>query len=113
MTVRTQPIRRMLVGVVFLAMSAAAFVIGWRFDTATSKHLTPTPLETINAPTLIISARDDGYGTYASARYTASRIPSAKFIGFERGGHTWVGHNDEIMARILKLLVAVGQPTRP
>ena len=94
-------------------LPVSARAAGLRNDSATSKHLTPTPLESINAPTLIISARDDGYGTYASAQYTASRIPSAKFIGFERGGHTWVGHNDEVMARILKLLVAVGQPTRP
>ncbi|HOF51690.1 MAG TPA: alpha/beta fold hydrolase [Rhodoferax sp.] len=34
-------------------------------DTATGKHLAPAPLESIRAPTLVISARDDRYGTYA------------------------------------------------
>ena len=73
-------------------------------DTAVGKHLTPSPLETVRAPTLIISARDDRFGTYATAKYTASRIPGAKFIGFDKGGHTWVGHDAEVMAEIVKLL---------
>jgi pimeloyl-ACP methyl ester carboxylesterase len=62
-------------------------------------------LESINVPTLIVSARDDRYGTYASAQYTASQISGAKFIGFDTGGHTWVGHEDEVMAEIVKLIV--------
>jgi 2-hydroxy-6-oxonona-2,4-dienedioate hydrolase len=77
---------------------------GLRSDTAVGKHLAPAPLESIRAPTLVISARDDRYGTYASAQYTASRISGAKFIGFDQGGHTWVGHNDEVMSEIVKLL---------
>ena len=83
---------------------------GLRSDTAVGKQLTPSPLESIHLPTLVISARDDRYGTYASAQYTASRIAGAEFVGFDRGGHTWVGHNDEVMADIVKLLVA---PVRP
>jgi 2-hydroxy-6-oxonona-2,4-dienedioate hydrolase len=77
---------------------------GLRSDSAVGKSLTSSPLHLVRAPTLIVSARDDGYGTYASAEYTASQIKGAKFIGFETGGHTWVGHNDEVMATILGLL---------
>jgi pimeloyl-ACP methyl ester carboxylesterase len=73
-------------------------------DTTASKHLTPLPLESIHAPTLIISARDDRYGTFASAQYTASKIAGARFVGFDRGGHVWVGHDDEVMAEVVKLL---------
>ena len=79
-------------------------------DTAVGKHLAPAPLESVRAPTLIISARDDRYGTYAAAQYTASRIPGAKFVGFDQGGHTWVGHDDQVMAEIVKLLAP---PLRP
>ena len=79
-------------------------------DTAVGKHLAPAPLESVRAPALIISARDDRYGTYASAQYTASRIPSATFVGFDHGGHTWVGHDDQVMAEIVKLLAP---PLRP
>ena len=83
---------------------------GLRSDTAVGKHLAPAPLEAIDVPTLIVSARDDRYGTYASAQYTANGIAGAKFIGFDEGGHTWVGHNDEVMAAVVKLLVQVGSP---
>ena len=85
-------------------------VEGLRSDTAVGKHLAPAPLESIHVPTLIVSARDDRYGTYASAEYTASRIAGAKFIGFDQGGHTWVGHDDEVMAEIVKLLVPPVSP---
>ena len=77
---------------------------GLRSDSRVGKHLVRSPLESIHMPTLIISARDDRYGTYATAKYTASRIPRAKFVGFDQGGHTWVGHDDEVMAEIVKLL---------
>jgi len=77
---------------------------GLRSDTAVGKHLVPAPLGTIDLPTLIVSARDDRYGTYASAQYTASEIAGSKFVGFDEGGHTWVGHDDEVMAEIVMLL---------
>ena len=78
---------------------------GLRSDTAVGKHLSPSPLESIQVPTLVISARDDRYGTFASAQYTAGRIAGAKFIGFDEGGHTWVGHDDEVRAAIIELLL--------
>jgi 2-hydroxy-6-oxonona-2,4-dienedioate hydrolase len=78
---------------------------GLRSDTAVGKHLGPAALESIRARTLVISTLDDRYGTYASARYTACRIAGAIFIGFEKGGHTWVGHDDEVMSEIVKLLL--------
>jgi 2-hydroxy-6-oxonona-2,4-dienedioate hydrolase len=77
---------------------------GLASDTAVGKHLMAAPLPSIRAPTLVISARDDRYGTYASAQYTANQIPGAQFIGFEQGGHTWVGHNDEVMDAIGSLV---------
>ena len=83
---------------------------GLRSDSSVGKRLASSPLESVHVPTLIVSARDDGYGTYASAQYTASRIAGAKFIGFDEGGHTWVGHDDEVMAEITKLLAT---PVRP
>ena len=91
-------------------LPVSARAAGLISDTAVGKHLAPAPLESIRVPTLVISARDDRYGTYASARYTASLIAGAKFIGFDEGGHTWVGHNEEVMAEIVKLLVP---PVRP
>jgi pimeloyl-ACP methyl ester carboxylesterase len=73
-------------------------------DTRLGKRLGPYALETIRAPTLVVSARDDGFGTYAAAQYTASRIPGAKFVGFDDGGHLLVGHDAAVRADIVKLL---------
>ena len=82
---------------------------GLRSDSVLGKSLGPSALGSIRAPTLVVSVRDDGFGTYASAQYTASQIKGAKFLGFQRGGHVWVGHNDEVMAEIANLLNRAGQ----
>jgi 2-hydroxy-6-oxonona-2,4-dienedioate hydrolase len=91
-----------------LPISARA--LGLRDDSVLGNSLTRYQLESIRAPTLIISARDDGYGTYASSEYTASQIKNAKFIGFEDGGHVFVGHEEKIRAEIVKLLTPQTKP---
>ena len=63
-------------------------------------------LERIGAPTLVISTRDDFYGTYASALYTAQHIAGARFLGLEDGGHLWVGHHHEVMNEIVSFLTS-------
>lgn len=68
------------------------------------KNLTPVALERISAPTLIISARDDGYGTFAMAEYTASKIAGARFIGYDQGGHMLVGYGAASRQEMLKFL---------
>jgi pimeloyl-ACP methyl ester carboxylesterase len=54
-------------------------------DAAIASTLSRYPLERIQAPTLVISLADDRFGTYAGARYTAERIPSARFGGYAGG----------------------------
>jgi 2-hydroxy-6-oxonona-2,4-dienedioate hydrolase len=83
---------------------------GLRDDTGLGKRLGPYALASIRVPTLIISARDDGFGTYANAEYTAGQIASAKFVGFESGGHLLVGHNDEVRVEIVALLTRLDKP---
>lgn len=65
-------------------------------------------LELIHAPTLIYSVRDDLFGTYASAEYTAERIRGACFVGYERGGHVWLDHHPEIVDGIAAFVQAIG-----
>jgi 2-hydroxy-6-oxonona-2,4-dienedioate hydrolase len=91
-------------------LPVSARAAGLRDDTQLGKRLGPYALETIRAPTLVISARDDGYGTYARAQYAASRIPSAKFIGFDQGGHLLVGHDETVRAAIASFLAAATKP---
>ena len=63
-------------------------------------------LESIHAPTLCISARDDGFGTYESARYSCQHIPGARFLGFDAGGHLLLGHAPQVAAEVDSLLHA-------
>jgi pimeloyl-ACP methyl ester carboxylesterase len=67
------------------------------------------PLERIRAPTLAISAHDDGYGTYEAARYAAAQIPHARFVGYPSGGHLLVGHSREAMDEIARFLKERGR----
>ena len=55
--------------------------------------------------TRVIAMSRFGYGTFAGAEYTAGQIKGARFIGFDQGGHTFVGHEDEVMVAILGLLL--------
>jgi pimeloyl-ACP methyl ester carboxylesterase len=61
-------------------------------------------LERIRVHTLLISAEDDLYGTFPSARYTAEHIPGAQFVGFPTGGHLLLGHWEESSARVAGFL---------
>ncbi len=90
-------------------LPVSARAAGLRDDTRLGKRLGPYALETIRAPTLVISARDDGFGTYAAAQYTASRIPGARFVGFETGGHLLVGHAGEVQAEVLEVIDLMGR----
>ena len=83
---------------------------GLRSDTRLGKNLKPSALETVRTPTLLISARDDGFGTYANAQYTASKITNAKFIGFEQGGHLLVGHDEATRHEIAAFVLARAKP---
>jgi pimeloyl-ACP methyl ester carboxylesterase len=58
------------------------------------------PLEKISAPTLIITARDDGFNTLPAATFAARRIPNATLITYDTGGHLLVGHGDAVRSAI-------------
>lgn len=58
------------------------------------------PLERIAAPALLISVKDDGFGTWDNARRIAAQVPGARFVGYESGGHVWVGHHDELLGEV-------------
>jgi 2-hydroxy-6-oxonona-2,4-dienedioate hydrolase len=88
-------------------LPVSARAAGLRSDSVLGKSLPPYPLESIRAPTLVVSTRDDGFGTYASAQYTAQRVPGARFLGYDHGGHLWVGHDAEVRAEIAKLVLAL------
>ena len=77
-------------------------------DSHISAALAPFALDTIAAPALVLSARDDGYGTFAGAEYTAQNIANARFIGFDDGGHMLVQHRAAMIGEVLRLLHSTG-----
>ncbi len=50
----------------------------------------------ISAPTLVVSARDDAMAGYANARALAARIPGARLLTVDSGGHLLLGQSEPI-----------------
>jgi 2-hydroxy-6-oxonona-2,4-dienedioate hydrolase len=73
-------------------------------DGAVTSALPRYELERVAAPTLVISAADDLFGTFDSGRYTAQQIPGARFVGFSSGGHLLVGREHEQVAEVVAFL---------
>jgi 2-hydroxy-6-oxonona-2,4-dienedioate hydrolase len=73
-------------------------------DLRMSSSLTRYELERIEAPTLVLGVRDDLYGTFAAAEYTAAQVPRAKFVSYENGGNVWIGHDNEVLSEIVAFL---------
>jgi pimeloyl-ACP methyl ester carboxylesterase len=78
--------------------------LGMLNDAKVTSTLPRYALEKITAPTLVMSAQDDLFGTYDGATYSARHIPHARFIGFASGGHAWIGHHQDVMTEIPRFL---------
>ena len=78
---------------------------GIAYDAATQSTSPVFPLEQISAPTLLITAKDDGYRTQRPARRAASVIPNATLIEYETGGHLLLGHTEEVASAIAAFLL--------
>lgn len=83
-----------------LALPVSRRRLGLLNDARVTSALVRYPLERIACPTLTVSLADDLFGTFDAARYTAEQVPRARFLGFERGGHIWVGQHAGIMRAI-------------
>ena len=77
---------------------------GLRNDAAVAATLERYELERIAVRTLIISAQDDLYGTYASSAYTAQHVPGARFVSYRSGGHVLLGHHADTTAEVAAFL---------
>jgi pimeloyl-ACP methyl ester carboxylesterase len=74
--------------------------LGLLNDAAVTSSIQRYELERIAIPTLVISAADDLFGTFDVARYTAERVPRARFIGYPSGGHLLVGRQKEVRSEM-------------
>jgi pimeloyl-ACP methyl ester carboxylesterase len=48
-------------------------------------------LEAINVPTLIVHTKDDQVASHEASKRAAERIPGARFVSLESGGHLMIG----------------------
>jgi pimeloyl-ACP methyl ester carboxylesterase len=71
------------------------------------------PLETIDVPTIILTARDDLFSTLQPAQYAAAHIPGARLMVYDTGGHILVGHGDEVNALVREFLAGAGLGPAP
>jgi len=62
------------------------------------------PLEEIAVPVLIVSAVDDPLTLYANAKAAAERIPGARLVTIEDGGHMLLGHQEKVRSEIVAFL---------
>ena len=53
-------------------------------------------LEAIRVPTLIIHTKDDQVASHEASKRAAERIPSARFVSLESGGHLMLGQTEII-----------------
>jgi pimeloyl-ACP methyl ester carboxylesterase len=58
------------------------------------------PFQELTVPTLIISAADDHWARHQHAVTAAARIPSAKLVTIERGGHLFLSHDGQVRTAI-------------
>ena len=53
-------------------------------------------LEAITVPTLIVHTKDDQIASHEASKRAAERIPGARFVSLESGGHLMVGQTESI-----------------
>jgi pimeloyl-ACP methyl ester carboxylesterase len=65
---------------------------GYNFDLFVSNaDVTNYNLEAINVPTLIAHTKDDQLASHEASQRAAERIPGARFVSLESGGHMMLG----------------------
>jgi pimeloyl-ACP methyl ester carboxylesterase len=65
---------------------------GYNFDLFVSNaDVTNYNLEAINVPTLLAHTKDDQLASYEASQRAAERIPGARFVSLESGGHLMLG----------------------
>jgi pimeloyl-ACP methyl ester carboxylesterase len=72
-------------------------VAGVMFDACVSNaDVNKYSLESISVPTLIVHTKDDQLASHDASRRAAARIPGARFVSLESGGHLMVGQTTSV-----------------
>jgi pimeloyl-ACP methyl ester carboxylesterase len=74
---------------------------GYDFDACVSNaDVNGYNLEAIHVPTLIVHTKDDRLASHEASRRAAARIPGARFVSLESGGHLMLGQTKIIREKL-------------
>jgi 2-hydroxy-6-oxonona-2,4-dienedioate hydrolase len=100
----TPELRRELVDGFFPASTRH---VGLAHDIRTTTPVAPDlPIEQLRMPVLLVGTADDPYKTGDVVRYSAGRLPTAKALILETGGHVLIGQQDRIRQEVQEFLGA-------
>jgi pimeloyl-ACP methyl ester carboxylesterase len=109
LTQRDQAQARALVDSIFPVRERTTGIV---FDAFTGNRDVDTyPLENITVPTLIVHSRDDTLASFGPAEAAAARIPHARLLAHDSGGHLQLGRADETRDAVRAFLSLTTQPT--
>jgi 2-hydroxy-6-oxonona-2,4-dienedioate hydrolase len=84
---------------------ASARHVGLAHDIRTTTPVAPDlPIEQLRMPVMLIGTADDPYKTRDVVRYSAGRLPTAKALILESGGHMLIGQQDRIRQEVQEFL---------
>jgi pimeloyl-ACP methyl ester carboxylesterase len=73
-------------------------------DAQLAGHPARVDFRQLRVPVLIISAKDDRFGTAATSKAIAKLIPSARLVLFPNGGHVLLGHDNDSALEIARFV---------
>lgn len=86
---------------------ASARHVGLAHDIRTTTPVAPDlPIEQLRMPVMLVGTADDPYKTGEVVRYSAGRLPRAKALILESGGHVLIGQQDRIRQEVQEFLGA-------
>ena len=83
---------------------------GFNFDLFVSNaDVTTYTLEAIRVPTLIAHTRDDQLASHEASQRAAARIPGARFVSLESGGHLMLGQTHVLRDELARFFAQTPQ----
>jgi pimeloyl-ACP methyl ester carboxylesterase len=68
-------------------------------------------LEAIGVPTLFVHAADDRLAPYEHVAPAVERVPHARLVTIDAGGHLFLGHADAVREATTAFIAAVTGPS--
>lgn len=82
-------------------------------DARLAGHPALTDFTRIRVPTLVVSVEDDRFGTAATAREIAAKVPNCRLVIYPSGGHIWLGHDAEVADEVHEFLASPSSLSPP